>query len=98
MTRQPLHVVGILDHSDHRATPRCPCRPEPCRDLAEPSVSVYVHARPVLLIADVAHDKRAGRADGDRAPKKSGGRHPVVPKPTHARTDASLCQPVFRDD
>ena len=42
-----VHVVGLLDHSDHRAESRCPCGPEPVRDLAEPSAVVYLHRRPI---------------------------------------------------
>lgn len=52
MTRRPIHVVALLDHSDHRADARCPCRPEPMRDLAEPGTSVYVHPRPMPLVPD----------------------------------------------
>lgn len=47
MTRGPVHVVGMLDHSDHRAASSCPCGPEPVRDLNEPSVPVYLHRRPI---------------------------------------------------
>jgi hypothetical protein len=47
MTRAPIHVVGLLDHSDHRADSRCPCEPEPVRDLAEPAAVVYLHRRPL---------------------------------------------------
>lgn len=42
-----LHIVGLLDHSDHRADSRCSCGPEPVRDLNEPSAVAFLHRRPI---------------------------------------------------
>ncbi len=63
MTRSPLHVVALLDHSDHQADPRCPCRPEPARDLAEPITNVYVHHRPMPPRPDEVAKAAIGEAE-----------------------------------
>jgi len=49
-----LHIVGLLDHSDHRADSRCPCGPEPVRDLAEPAAVAFLHRRPIQRISPSA--------------------------------------------
>lgn len=56
------HVVALLDHSDHNADTRCPCRPEPIRDLTEPALAVYLHHRPIPEPA-AARTTRAGSAE-----------------------------------
>jgi hypothetical protein len=50
---RPRHVVALFDHSDHRADSRCPCGPEPVRDLAEPAAVVYLHRRPIPEVSAV---------------------------------------------
>ncbi len=90
MTRRPLHVVALLDHSDHRATPRCPCLPEPGRDLAEPAVSVYVHGRPVPIVSDTRRD---GSTAG--AVNISGTSAALLPTASHAHTYRSARRIVF---
>jgi len=81
MTRSPLHVVGLLDHSDHRATPRCPCRPEPMRDLAEPGTSVYVHPRPDA--AKAGHSEAVMNGWGYPHAAESGAARPRPNKSIH---------------
>lgn len=54
--RPALHIVALLDHSDHRADRLCSCQPEPVRDLAEPSRAAYLHRRPVPALPDKRED------------------------------------------